>query len=206
MWLRHELYIQCSALIYCRFYAIIHLKVGDDMKKEILTKENIINDLKLILIKEIIKLISLLPLLICAYLIFIFGPHSPTKVKGFMLILCIIFCVFLTLIYIYALVRTVVPLFLIKNFTISSDFVTNKLEKRRSRPRSLIIPRPYTLVFSRGSKYRIPDINNYKWSNMFEMQDKNVFHCTDLNDDFYLISVDKRKNIVAYNKKMFEMK
>ena len=41
---------------------------------------------------------------------------------------------------------------------------------------------------------------------MFEMQDKNVFHCTDLNDDFYLISVDKRKNIVAYNKKMFEMK
>ena len=38
----------------------------------------------------------------------------------------------------------------------------------------------------------------------FEMPDKNVFHCTDLNDDFYLISVGKRRNIVAYNKKMFE--
>ncbi|MBR7143197.1 MAG: hypothetical protein IKD06_06660 [Clostridia bacterium] len=174
------------------------------MKKEILTRKNIVSDLKLILIKEIIKLITLLPLLIFVYLLFLFGPHSPAK--GFMLIFCMIFCVFYTLIYIYALVRTVVPLFKIKNFTISSDLVTNKLEKRRSHPRSLIIPRPYTLVFSRGGKYRIPAINNYKWSNMFEMPDKNVFHSTDLNDDFYLISVGKRRNIVAYNKKMFEMK
>ena len=39
----------------------------------------------------------------------------------------------------------------------------------------------------------------------FEMWDENVFHCSNLNDDFYLISVDKRKNIVAYNKKMFEI-
>lgn len=172
------------------------------MQKEILTKENIISDLKLISIKEIKKLITLLPLLIFTYLLFLFGPLSP--VKGFMLIFGIIFCAYVTLIYIYALVRTIVPLCKIKNFTISSDFVTNKLNKRRGRPRTLIIPRPYTLVFSRGSKYRIPDTNNYKWSNMFEMPDKNVFHCTDLNDDFYLISVGRRRNIVAYNKKMFE--
>lgn len=172
------------------------------MQKEVFTRKNIISDLKLILIKEITKLITLLPLLILVYLLFLFVPNSSTK--GFMLILCIIFCVFFTLIYIYALVRTVVPLYKIKNFTITSDFVTNKLNKRRHKPRTLIIPRPYTLVFSRGSKYRIPDTNNYKWSNMFELPDKNIFHCTDLNDDFYLINVGKRKNIVAYNKKMFE--
>ncbi len=174
------------------------------MQKEILTKENIINDLKSILIKEIIKLISLLPPFIFIYLLFLYNPLSLAK--GFIMFFGIIYYGFCTLIYIYAIVRTVVPLFKIKNFTISSDFVTNKSEKRRSHPRSFIIPRPYTLVFSRGSKYRIPDINNYKWSNMFEMPDKNVFHCTDLNDDFYLISVGKRRNIVAYNKKMFEMK
>ena len=175
------------------------------MKKEILTRENIISDIKSILIKEIIALITLLPLMIFAYLLFFFGPYLHTKVKDFMLIFWIIFCTFLTLIYFYALARTVVPLCKIKNFTISSDFVTNKLEKRRSHPRSLIIPRPYTLVFSQKSKYRIPDINNYKWSNMFEMPDKNVFHCTDLNDNFYLINVGKRKNIVAYNTKLFEL-
>ena len=174
------------------------------MQKENLTRENIISDLKLILIKEIIKLITLLPLMIFAYLLFLFGPHLHAKVKDFMLIFWIIFCVFLTLIYIYGLIRAIVPLFKIKNFTISSDFVTNKLTKRRSKPRSLTLPRPYTLVFSRGNKYRIPDTNNYKWSNMFEMPDKNVFHCSDLNDDFYLISVGKRRNVVAYNKKMFE--
>ena len=175
------------------------------MQKETLTKENILSDLKLILIKEIITLITLVPLLIFAYLLFLFGPHLNTKTKGFMLIFGIIFCVFLTLIYIYELVRAIVPLCKIKNFTISSDFVTNKLYKRRGRRRSLIMPRPYTLVFARGSKYRIPDIiNNYKWSNMFEMPDKNVFHCADINDDFYLISVGKHRNIVAYNKKMFE--
>ena len=39
---------------------------------------------------------------------------------------------------------------------------------------------------------------------MFAIQDKNIFHCTDLNDEFYLISVGNRKNIIAYNKKMFE--
>ena len=177
------------------------------MQKEILTKENILSDLKLILIKEIITLITLVPLLIFAYLLFLFGPHLHTKAKGFMLIFGIIFCVFLTLIYIYGLIRTVAPFCKIKNFTISSDFVTNKLNKRGYRRGSLFMPRPYTLVFARGSKYRIPDIiNNYKWSNMFEMPDKNVFHCTDLNDDFYLINVGRRKNIVAYNKKMFEYK
>ena len=182
------------------------------MQKETLTKENILSDLKLILIKEIIMLITLVPLLIFAYLLFLFGPHLHTthlhtKAKGFMLIFGIIFCVFLTLIYIYGLIRTVAPFCKIKNFTISSDFVTNKLNKRGYRRGSLFMPRPYTLVFARGSKYRIPDIiNNYKWSNMFEMPDKNVFHCTDLNDDFYLINVGRRKNIVAYNKKMFEYK
>lgn len=65
------------------------------MQKEILTSENITSDLKLILIKEIIKLITLLPLLIFVYLLFLFGPHSPAKAKGFMLIFGIIFCVFL---------------------------------------------------------------------------------------------------------------
>ena len=174
------------------------------MQKEILTKENIISDLKLILIKEIKTLLCLLPLLVFVYLLFLFGPHSPTKEKGFMLLFCIMFCAFVTLIYIYAIVRTVVPLCNMKNFTISSDFVTNKLEKRRSHSRSFLMPRPYILVFSRGSKYRIPDIKNYKWSNMFEMPDENVFHCSNLNDDFYLISIGKRRNIVAYNKKMFE--
>lgn len=174
------------------------------MKKEILTRENIISDLKSTLTKEIKTSISTLPLMILAYLLcFVFDDLHE---KDFMLIFWIIFCAFLTLIYIYQLIRAIVPLFKIINFTISSDLVTNKLEKRRSHPRSLIIPRPYTLVFSRGSKYRIPDMNNYKWSNMFEMPDKNVFHCTDINDDFYLISVGKRRNIVVYNKKMFEMK
>jgi len=175
------------------------------MKKEILTKENIVSDLKSILIKEIIKSITLLPLLIFAYLLFLFGPHFPSKANGFMLIFWIIFCAFLTLIYIYELVRAIVPLCKIENFTISSDLVTKKLEKRRRHSGSLIMSRPYTLVFSRRSKYRIPDINNYKWSDIYEMTDENVFFYTDLNDDYYLINVGKRENIVAYNKKMFEM-
>ena len=101
-------------------------------------------------------------------------------------------------------ISTVTDAPILENFTISSDFVTNKLEERRSRSWSFPMPRPYTLVFSRGSKYRIPGIKNYKWSNMFDMQNINVFHCSNLNDDFYLISIGKRRNIVAYNKKMFE--
>ena len=173
------------------------------MKKEILTRENIISDLKSTLTKEIKTYISTLPLMIFAYLLcFVFDDLHE---KDFMLISWIIFCAFLTLIYIYELIRTILPLCEIKNFTISSDVVTNKLEKRRGHPRSLIIPRPYTLVLSRGSKYHIPDVNNYKWSNIYEMPDKDVFFYTDLIDDFYLISVGKRRNIVAYNKKMFEM-
>lgn len=172
------------------------------MQKEILTKENIISDLKSTLIKEIKTSITILPLMIFAYLLcFVFDDLHK---KYFMLIFWIIFCAFLTLIYIYDLIRAIVPLCKIKNFTISSDFVTKKLVKRRNVVHSLLIPRPYVLVFSRGSKYRIPDINNYKWSNMFAMPDKNVFHCSDLNDDFFLLNVGNRRNIVAYNKKMFE--
>lgn len=174
------------------------------MQKEILTKENIISDLKSTLIKEIKTHIFTLPLMIFLYLLgFVIDDLHE---KDFMLIFWMIFCAFLTLIYIYQLIRTIVLLCKIKDFTVSTDIVTKKLEKRRSTVHSILMPRPYMLVFSRKGKYRIPDIKNYKWSNMFDMPDENVFHCSNLNDDFYLISIGKRKNIVAYNKKMFEMK
>ena len=176
------------------------------MQKEILTKENIISDLKSVLIRNLKESIIGLPILIFLYLPFFPNTPMSLQLKGFILIFCIIFYGFFTLDYIYLLLCTIVPLCKIKNFTISSDFVINKITKREVRPGALYFPRPYTLVFAVSGKYRISPQKNYKWSNVFAMWDKKVFDHTDLNDDFYVINVGRFKNIVAYNKKMFEYK
>ena len=64
--------------------------------------------------------------------------------------------------------------------------------------------RLYTLCFSSNTKYEIHSGKHYKWSNLYAMSDKRVYDSSNINDDFYLINVGKRKNILGYNKKMFE--
>lgn len=62
----------------------------------------------------------------------------------------------------------------------------------------------YTLYFVSGYKYEIPKGIHYTWSSMYEMEDHGVFRSSDVGDLFYLISMDRKRILLAYNAKMFE--
>ena len=102
---------------------------------------------------------------------------------------------------IYCFFDTIMALLNINKFEVQNDRVIKKLPKRLgSKFRHYT---PYTLIFAHSGKYCIPNQKNYKYSISFTMWDEDVYDDTDLNDEFYLISVGKRKNILAYNKKLF---
>ena len=91
-----------------------------------------------------------------------------------------------------------------KDFHISTDIVVNKLPKTTgSKFRSA---RPYTLEFKQSKPYQILDEVNYKWSLLFSSTDKDIYESASLNDEFYLINLGKRKSVIGYNKKHFELK
>lgn len=62
----------------------------------------------------------------------------------------------------------------------------------------------YTLYFVSGYKYEIPKGIHYTWSSIYEMEDHGVFRSSDVGDLFYLISMDRKTILLAYNTKMFE--
>ena len=60
------------------------------------------------------------------------------------------------------------------------------------------------MYFDSGYKYEIPEGIHYTWSSMYEMEDHGVFRSSDVGDLFYLISMDRKTFLLAYNAKMFE--
>ena len=60
------------------------------------------------------------------------------------------------------------------------------------------------MYFVSGYKYEIPKGIHYTWSSTYEMEDHGVFRSSDVEDLFYLISMDRKTFLLAYNAKMFE--
>ncbi len=182
----------------------------DSNKKEILTNESIKKDLKQHFFHQLSELIFtpifaifgffLFKSILCIFL------NINEKVANFFLVLYV--CI-ISLLFIHNFVIIIKSLYLIsKNkYEITIDWVVNKLPKN-SFPNGFLnsfFYRSYTLNFAKSGEYHIPSYQNYKWSDWFSMFDKNVYEKTSLNDEFYLISIGKRKNIIAYNKKWFEL-
>lgn len=68
-----------------------------------------------------------------------------------------------------------------------------------------ILYRPYCLYFAAYGRYVIPQGKNYKWSEMFCMDNRGVYNYSKIREDFYL-AVKGKKIILAYNTRLFEMK
>ena len=75
---------------------------------------------------------------------------------------------------------------------------------------------PYhEFCFAKGGKYRIYlhttasfENRHYKWSKMYNMSDQGICNYSHIDDDFYLVfSNDKKNNLLLiYNKKLFDLK
>lgn len=113
----------------------------------------------------------------------------------------------MVLIFIISETRRIIIGFLLiqkKDFYITTDIVVKKLPQKRGG--KFHSPRPYTLEFKQSAPYKILDETNYNWSLLFPSTDKDIYDSTSLNDEFYLINIGKKKSIVGYNKKHFELK
>ncbi len=70
----------------------------------------------------------------------------------------------------------------------------------------------YAFYFAKGGKYKLyPNyygLDNYTWSKIYNMSNQGIYNYSQINDDFYLVFSDEKKNnlILIYNKKLFELK
>ncbi len=178
------------------------------MQKEILTRSIIKKELKRKCFSGLLGGMIFLPFyaLMCILLVFLLilfiNLIVPNKVT--LNIISIVLCILLGIVYLQAFSSQIS--FLMKalkgDFQISSDWVVDKLPARHGRYNH----RPNTLVFARSGDYGITDDFCYKWSALYSMSDESLFNCSVIDDDFYVVSVGKKKCVLAYNKKMFELK
>lgn len=176
------------------------------MQKEILTREKILIDLKKDIHLNLVSMIFIYPLL-SAFTVALFGfiSFSFTGSQRVAIAVAFVLTAIILALYIYEWIFIFIAKKQMKNlsFKISQDWVVDKLPKIYQTRVS--VGRPYTLVFAKSGKYAIHGGLNYHWSEMFSMDEKCVYESTDIDDDFYVISVGKRKNVLAYNKKKFEL-
>lgn len=179
-------------------------------KKEKLTDKHIKKDLKYHFLHQLSEFIFSAILVVFGFylfkliFLFIFGSKEIITI-----IILVLYVLFFSSLIIYNIVNIIKLLYLSsKNkYEITTDWVVDKLPKQWFPNGTLnaFFYRPYTLVFAKSGKYRIPSFINYKWSDWFSMQDINVYEGTSLNDEFYIVSIGNKRNIIAYNKSLFEL-
>jgi len=182
------------------------------MTKETLTTENIKKDLKKHLFGNItgelpfLLIMPLLYLLMRSVMIKCFDPSDSFKTA-----FSIIFWTVCLIVVSYDLITIILCLRKTKNgdFTIASDWVVEK----KSTKSGVVIgrqrvsyPRSYKLIFANSGTYNIPSGMLYQWSDLFATSAKTLYEYTDINEDFYVISVGNKKNVIVYRKKHFELK
>lgn len=177
------------------------------MQKEILTKQIIEKELKKYFSRNLLISVIFFPfyLIVCALLVFllILLINLVVANKEALKIIAIVAVAILGLFYLYeaSIISVIAMIKTIKgDFQISEDWVVDKLPKRYGR----YTHKPNTLVFAKGGKYAINDLN-YEWSSLFSMNDESVFRSSNIDDDFYVVSAGKSKNVLAYNKKFFDL-
>lgn len=179
-------------------------------EKDILTLKNIRKELNQLYIKKFIPFLICFPVikLLCyvimgLYIAFakeypgiFFEFYFP---QGFYAITHSIILVFITpLIIGYIKV-------LFGKYQIETDFLADKYIERVYGPSSLASPGIYTLVFAFNGKHKIPFGRHLKWSKYFKIEEQDIYNGALLSDEFYIVSVGKHKNLLAFNKKLFTL-
>ena len=93
-------------------------------------------------------------------------------------------------------------------FIIKTDKLVHKLDEVVSPPGQVrsVNSRPCTLEFSKFGKFCIYDGTNYHSSKQFKMWYDELFRSSKIGDEFYLVIDDKKKILIVYNTKFFELK
>ncbi|MBR3594391.1 MAG: hypothetical protein IKL44_06950 [Clostridia bacterium] len=176
-------------------------------RKELLTQDIIKSELKRRSVKKLRLLLLQIPIIVISYIllfnifIMLFDPKTAAK------IVFSVACIFVfSAVYIDEMIGSIAGIIKSKNgnFLVEIDWVTGKKPKRSGNGK-LNNYRPNTLIFARNGKFFIPEGENNAWSKLYAMDDNSIYHSTDINDDFYIIKIGRKRTAMAYNKKHFEL-
>lgn len=185
----------------------------EESRKEILTRGCVKTDIKNSCVNDI-KIVSIrfLPFFMFAF----FGLIILLMVKAEVMAI-LSMCAFMLIAIVTWLVFTRKSLKLIQkanknHFEIATDDLCGCEEKHGIEKLfayeyhiRLALNRPYRLFFMNYGEYRIPKKENYRWSDIHHMYDKDVFNYAVTHDKYYLAVIDNKEIVMVYNTKLFEL-
>ncbi len=181
------------------------------MKKEILTLDMIKYDYKKQFISSV-RILLVMPIILMFLLALIIYLFSCLTNLSFLYKTLIISSIIFFILLCLAVLRdSYVKYCQVKNgsFRITTDKLISYEEKIRAHigsAASTLSSRPYILNFASYGKYYVPEGKNYQSSNIFNMNDDDVFNRSIIGDTFFLIINQKEEVLLAYNAKLFEYK
>lgn len=176
------------------------------MIKETLTKDIIKTELNKIYLHDVIKY-GMLMLLCAAYLVlYFFKPQlSIYNPKGIVWML--------SPLYVYIIAMSVINLYktfkaycLTQNnkIDITTDVLVDK-HKKTQLSRYQGYHHTYTFLFEKSGEYKLKK-HILTISNPYHIDNERLYNMSQIDDEFYVVGVGKQKNILAYNKQLFEFK
>lgn len=186
----------------------------EENRKEILRRKNIKSDIKDACIDDI-KIVSFkyLPLFVLSLLFLILTIMADVEIGAILSISVLwLIIIFTWLFFTYKALKLICKTN--KNdFKIVIDSLCGREEKRSidkffayEHHIRLALNRPYRLFFVNYGEYKIPKKQNYRWSSVNSMMAKDVYNHASTNDEYYLVVVDNKEIVLAYNTNFFELK
>lgn len=174
------------------------------MIKKTLTKDIIKNELKKLYLHDVIKYGVGLLLCVAFFVIYLFKPqlYSP-KITFWLVSPLIVYCIAVSLMHLY---KTFKAYYLTRHDIIDviTDVLVDKSKKAQlSRFRGYHYT--YTFLFEKSGEHKIKK-HILTISNPYNMDNDQLYDLSQIDDEFYIVGVGKQKVILAYNKKLFELK
>ena len=177
------------------------------MEKISLTREMIKNDYRKHFPKaNIIKLViaTLVAGIILAFLI-----YSNYMSPSFSSLVMIIFTSLVPTLSFLILCDSIMTIRRVNNdeFYITTDKLVERQQKKTGFGNAVLISqsKPYAFIFKSYGKYIVMDGKHYTSSESLEMNEIDMYNSAYLGDEFYLVIGEKRRILLAYNKRFFEL-
>ena len=181
----------------------------EENKKEKLTREKIISDIKnyyFLYAKGSIAFVIITIVFIGVFVLLDVSSQGRVSMKTFWLFLVLLSVVVSSFgIYLYH-----INILKKGSFRIETDYVADKTKTNTYsnifvRFRS-IFEQTYKIIFTNGKKYTLTDnIEYYKWTG-WGLRQSEVYNSTEIGDEFYIVVTNKNRILQIYNKKLFELK
>lgn len=175
------------------------------MKKIILTTNVIKNELKKIYLHDVIKYVTLLFICLIYLVLYHFKPQLKIYNPNSVILLVSPLYIYIFLISAKNLYKVLKAYSLTKNdkFEIKTDVLINKSKKSNfSKVRGYHYT--YKFIFELSGEYKIQKqlLNIY---NPYIINNDELYNLSNIDDEFYIVSVGNWQNILVYNKKFFNL-